>query len=378
MYRTTRFCHLFKMLNHQDENLRFIARNSLEIDFNRRGIKRSTARNNFLGYACKTNGDLETNIRGGFGLISDWPHLHHIAVKLGLRLTWEHPESHNLMQCGNALTSFECKRSNTTKVSAISRRMRPEIIDKQFYEELSHAKELPMQGRLLDNIDADYLLSQNVFRNYKCSDTLVQFWYKARHNVIPCNYMLSIWYPQQSPPCKIDGYILDSMAHILNGCGEFKNNYSTRHNTLVEKIASELPHVMAVDKTIGSTFKELGLSSSEHPELHLKPDIVLRHENEVTIIDVACPYDLYIENLYQAKLYKYYCIRDLLQQNGLKCAIDAIIIGSLLTVHKKTLNVLLKAGMNKQQAKVLVKWCSTSCIITSRKIWNLRCRLTKD
>ena len=57
------------------------------------------------------------------------------------------------------------------------------------------------------------------------------------------------------------------MAHILIGCREFKSNYSTRHNTLVEKIAQELPHVMAVDKTVGSTFKELGLSSSEHPEL---------------------------------------------------------------------------------------------------------------
>ena len=150
--------------------------------------------------------------------------------------------------------------------------------------------------------------------------------------------------------------------HGLTGCREFKNNYSARHNTLVENIAPELPHVMAVDKTIGSTFKELGLSSSEHPKLNLKPDIVLRHENEVTIIDVASPYDLYIENFYQAKLNKYYCIRDLFQQNGLKCAIDAIIIGSLGTVYKKTLNVLFKAGMNKQQANGVVKWCSASCI----------------
>ena len=105
--------------------------------------------------------------------------------------------------------------------------MRPEVIDKQIYEELSHAKELPMQGRLLDNIDADYLLSQNIFRNYKFSDNLVQFWYKARHNVIPCNYTCSSWYPQQSPSCKIDDYSSDSMAHILNGCREFKTNYST-------------------------------------------------------------------------------------------------------------------------------------------------------
>ena len=231
------------------------------------------------------------------------------------------------------------------KSFATSQRMRPEIIDKQIYEELSQAEKLPMQGRLLDNTYADYLLSQNIFKNYKLSDNLVQSWYKARHNVIPCNYTLSIWYPQQS--------------QSLNGCTEFKNNYSTRQNALVEKIASELPHVMAADKTVGSTFKELGLSSSQHPELHLKPNIVLRPENEVTIIDVACPYDLYIENLYQVKLNKYYCIRDLLQQNGLKCAIDAIIIGSLGTVHKKTLNVLLKAGMNKRQEKCLVKWCST-------------------
>ena len=35
VYRTARLCHLFKMLNHQDENLRFTARNSLEIDFNK-------------------------------------------------------------------------------------------------------------------------------------------------------------------------------------------------------------------------------------------------------------------------------------------------------------------------------------------------------
>ena len=112
-------------------------------------LKRSAARNNFLGYACKSNGDLETNIRGSFGLISDWPHLNHIAVKLDLRLTWEHPENQNLMKCGNALTSFEYKCSNTTKVFATSQKIRPEIIDKQIYEELSHAEELAMQGRLV-------------------------------------------------------------------------------------------------------------------------------------------------------------------------------------------------------------------------------------
>ena len=61
---------------------------------------------------------------------------------------------------------YVCKRSNTTEVFATNQMMRPEIIDKQIYEQLSHAKELPVQGRPLDNIDADYLLfSQNIVRN---------------------------------------------------------------------------------------------------------------------------------------------------------------------------------------------------------------------
>ena len=339
-YRTTRICHLFKMLNHPNENFRLIARNSLEIDFNKRGIKRSTENGNFLGYECKSNGDLATNIKGGFGLISDWSHLHHICAKLGLKLSWEHPEKRSLMDCGNACASFVCKRSNDTKVFITSKKLKAEIIDKQIYEELDNAKELPVQGRLLDNNNADYLLSQNIFRTYKLSDNLVQFWYKARHNVVLCNYSLSIWYPQQSPDCKIDGYHLESMGHILNGCKEFRNNYSTRHDTIVEKIASELRNVLALNKTVGSAFEELDLSPDEHPELNMKPDIVLWHENEVTIIDIACLYDLYIENLYQSKLEKYYCIRDLLKQHDYKCTIEAIIIGSLGTVHKKSIRCI--------------------------------------
>ena len=92
---------------------------------------------------------------------------------------WEHQEKRGLMDCGNAHASFICKCSNDTKVFITSKKLEAEIIDKQIYKELDNAKELPMQGRLLDNNNADHLLSQNIFRTYKLSDNLVQFWYKA-------------------------------------------------------------------------------------------------------------------------------------------------------------------------------------------------------
>ena len=35
------------------------------------------------------------------------------------------------------------------------------------------------------------------------SENLVTCWYKARHNVMPCNYTLSLWYPEQSAACQL-------------------------------------------------------------------------------------------------------------------------------------------------------------------------------
>ena len=69
VYRTCRICHLIKMLNNDNESIKFIARNSLEIDFIKRGIHRSVDENNFLGFLSKQVGQLNTNIKGGF-----WSH----------------------------------------------------------------------------------------------------------------------------------------------------------------------------------------------------------------------------------------------------------------------------------------------------------------
>ena len=63
------------MLNHSNENIRFAERNSLEIDMKKRGVVRSRTENNFLGYAVKENGLLDTSMKGRLGVKSDWPPL---------------------------------------------------------------------------------------------------------------------------------------------------------------------------------------------------------------------------------------------------------------------------------------------------------------
>ena len=66
VYRATRINHLIKMLNHIDDNIRYIAKNSLELDMKKRGVKKTMCDPQFLGYECKEDGKLKTNVKGGF------------------------------------------------------------------------------------------------------------------------------------------------------------------------------------------------------------------------------------------------------------------------------------------------------------------------
>ena len=140
------------------------------------------------------------------------------------------------------------------------------------------------------------------------------------------------------------------MTYIFNGCKQFKNNYPSRHNRIAEKLKSELKNVVAINKTIRSTLKDIITIAASQTVWNLKPDIVSKHSNEVTIIDIACPYSLYISYIYKEKLDKYCCITSTLVDLGLRCKIEAIVIGSLGAVHEKSLNVLLSCGISKVSA----------------------------
>ena len=117
------------------------------------------------------------------------------------------------MPAGNAQLIYKCeKKTNVTRIIT-GKQIRTDLVEKLMYNDLLDLKNLPMQGRLIDIRGADHLLSQSVFRNYKLSENLIIFWYKARHNVVPCNYTLSLWYPRQSAACELENYHLEN---ILN------------------------------------------------------------------------------------------------------------------------------------------------------------------
>ena len=71
---------LMKMLNHEEENIRFIARESLKLDMKSRGVSVTDTERNFLGYSLDQNHRLATTKT--YGGSSDLPDLLFHVLKL--------------------------------------------------------------------------------------------------------------------------------------------------------------------------------------------------------------------------------------------------------------------------------------------------------
>ena len=143
VYRSMRITHLLAMLNHQEVNIRFVARNSLRLDMEKCGVRRSSEERNFLGFKCNNMSIIETNIKGGFGVASNWSQLNKLAGKLRVSLTFENVEVEELMDAGNVVLLYE--NGDVIRYGS-NKALRKKLTLQQLETELSDIKQLKMQG----------------------------------------------------------------------------------------------------------------------------------------------------------------------------------------------------------------------------------------
>ena len=86
VYYCTRFAFITKMLNHNEESFKNIARESLKLDMKKRGINTSNAVNNFLGYEVNNDHNLISKIN--FGCKAERMQLNRYYKKLNVKLQW--------------------------------------------------------------------------------------------------------------------------------------------------------------------------------------------------------------------------------------------------------------------------------------------------
>ena len=237
------------------------------------------------------------------------------------------------------------------------------------------------QGRISRTENVDTKLSASYISNMKLSDVLVKFIIKARLQLTETNSQLHLYYPGEVPrSCGRCGFYTDTLSHVLNGCRESSNAIQSRHNRIMNIIAKTVkdanPHSeISVDSVVRPNMFH-GDDRQFTGVRHNKPDIcVIDHSsNKCYLLEIAVPYDAFVNESYQAKFDTYLPICQRINELGFDCRIVVLIIGSLGSVHIRFVKGLQMLGLSARQAKSTARYCSTSAAIGSRLIWKHRCR----
>ena len=371
LYYASRLSFILSVLNSDDMCVRQCARDSLALHMTKRKVPPAIAgQPSFAGYSVvneKLNKTTKVNWPKSF-----WVHVFEMCQREGLCLR---------MRADSYV--FE-----TAPDDGISFILESPSGFKSFYRNLNHCKQLDYwtnlhsQGRYIREAqDVDHSLSMHFLNNHNIDDKIRNFILKCRLQLLPCNSLLSLYYPDvHTKRCSNCNHPSETVSHILNGCGIFTRMYSDRHNRIVNMISNKISSKnlncqVVTDKIIKPTM--FGSDVELFDFTHTRPDIVTidNSSRSVIITEVAIPYDCFINQCFTTKYEKYTPLANAIASLGYNVQTVVLLIGSMGSVHNRFISGLRKNKIEKYEAKYLAKYCSISSMIGSFRIWKKRCQL---
>lgn len=394
VYTAARISNLLRMLNNDDAAVRELARASLLLHLGKRKVPLCILDDaSFLGFRRKPSGKLDTNTPG-FGVRSDWLDLNDLCNRANIQLRWRNTAGQSVEAneniCTDPTITAEATITTDDNIQLLdTQNIRRTIIDHFHLRMIQHWTGLRLQGQLACLPCADQNLSHTVLKNTALQDDIYRFTIKARLQVLPTKSNLATWFPSAHEPFCLQHHSRqrETIAHILNGCSAYKGLYIARHDRIVALSAKELRdnvshttiHCNEKIKTDWFPLPHEQCVTLETATNHLPntPDIFVinEHTKAVTIIEIGCSFDAYMDTCYASKLLKYQPWYNVFNNFGYSCKVIALIFGSLGHVHKLCVRGLQICGLHKNKAKKLTRYCSVSAVIGSLYIWRRRCHL---
>ena len=353
-------------LNSDDTQVRFSARNTLNLHMEKRKAPVIANQHSFAGYETDNQGRVLKKSKVNWPK-SDFIELNELCIRLDLKMEFDGV-------CYKVvLTEDEIELASSDPKQLYSMlKQRALKNDENYWHSLRN------QGRIArDGMPhADMSVSNQHLKNLDLSDKLVEFVIKGRLQILETQAMLSTYYPRvHENACPACGFRPDTTSHILCNCPVFRGMYIERHDRTVDLIhqqLSRLPGRHFQNKIIdGSLFNAETFNIP-----HNKPDIAIINDSakHAYIIEISNPFDAFINECYDLKFSKYTPLCNSIQNIDYRCTVIVLIIGCLGLVHKRCVKGLQILGMSKARAKALAKYISVSAMIGSRRIWRRRRR----
>ena len=188
-----------------------------------------------------------------------------------------------------------------------------------------------------------------------------RFIHRARLNVLPLNATKSR-FSHTDPTCRHCCHP-ETLPHVLCHCRPEMTLIRDRHNKIVERIVKA---VRFGEITTDRAVRESGL--------RLRPDIIVKDQRNVLIIDVTCPFDNDSRALAEAaehKFNKYIHLKEHFISRGLKCDIFPFVIGALGSWYPKNELLCSQLGMTRRYKSLFRKLCCSDAIQGSTDIYRL-------
>ena len=373
MYIARKISFMVEMLNSDDNQVRFIARESLQLHMNKRKVNLAKSDDpSFGGYEVNEAGIIKKNSKQCLSK-SQWVELNELCARTRIQLLKTDDE-------------FKIVLPGKTQPLQCSNYYKP-LYEHLHQKQLSEWMELDFQGAIIRQEAFDMQCSQEIYKNNSLADKLVKFVTKARLQIAETNTFFHLCYPnsyqKRCPRCNNPS---ETISHVLNGCMEFKNLYVARHNRIVKLIgeqiaADKLDFKIHCDKIVKP---EMFVNESEISDQsfsfqwvnHRRPDLLLvsKAKKKAFIVEFSVPFDRFIDLCYQYKFNKYIELCNKCNELGYHTRIIVLIIGSLGLVHNKFVNGLKVIGFTTSKAKAIAKYVSVSAQIGSYLCWSSRMR----
>ena len=159
----------------------------------------------------------------------------------------------------------------------------------------------------------------------------------------------------------------------MNGCAKLKGLYIERHDRCVKLVRKTLEDSVLTE--FCEVFENQHVSMDGLPVLGpYKPDLcIIDHlHSKAFIVEISCPFDIFIDKCYTHKFEKYMPLCLSLNDAGFHTKIVVLTIGSLGTVHRRVVKGCMLMGLPKRLSRALAKYLSLSVMIGSRRAWARR------
>ncbi len=187
-----------------------------------------------------------------------------------------------------------------------------------------------------------------------------RFLHRARLNVVPTNQNKARW-SDCSPLCRVCNSHPETLPHILCHCNSNMVQIREHHNAIVDRIQKAVRYGNTrIDQQIPGIDSEC------------RPDVVIEENDQVSIIDVTCPFDNGEDALSTAdfnKVTKYDHLKQHFNRLGIKCNVFGFVIGALGTWHPNNEAVLNQLRMSKTYKSLFRKLCCSDAIRGSAEIY---------